>query len=343
MSASRRWSALQKSPLSSEYDRKDYPITPAVRLIRRASTLSAAIYKPGRLDFSFGADVLRSMSTDSSWTSLSPEGWNFSMAWLELFGNWAEMEQCWGALLVAPNVQLIKDSEPPIAWAVLRSTRWGVIGWRASLSIHRGNGRDRTHFQLNIAGGTLWEFSVTTNPAGWFAANFGAKAPCRRSVLPVDARCPGIICFVNGEPRGLWEFSARAAVKGLNVSFFKGLADTGLGFKPASTRPKTEGPLVETLLDHWLPGPTAAERTLILDTRLGAKPEPTATSILQTQECEEGCAGLTDDQEVDVFEAVEVKIQTHRHHLPGPRPQLRRLRLPLLLLPPPSLMHHRLV
>jgi hypothetical protein len=106
----------------------------------------------------------------------------------------------------------------------------------------------------------------------------------------------------------LWQFSAQTAFRSLNVTFLKkGLVDTQVEYKPASTRPKTEGPLVEALLDFWLPDLSAAARKSILDSRLGAKPDPKITSLLQSEECEEVTAGLIDEEEADVFAAVRVK------------------------------------
>eukprot|EP00972_Heterocapsa_arctica_P108421 15968435-Heterocapsa_arctica.AAC.1 len=58
LSAARRWSALQQSALPTECGRKDYPNNPEVKDGKGAS-LTHSLFKPERLDFSFGNDKLR--------------------------------------------------------------------------------------------------------------------------------------------------------------------------------------------------------------------------------------------------------------------------------------------
>lgn len=292
LSAPRRWSACQQSCLIRDYDFAAPPVTTKVRH-DAAAHLPKTLHHADHQDFSCGMELLTSMASDESWTSVSLATWSlapvFTHAWKVLEGDWAAMDGLWRALLVRPGSLILRVEPPPAhGWLVVRSTRWGAIGWK--LKVVKGPS-GFMYSLLKVGPEVNFELVPMSNAKSFRVARLQACPPAMQTPLPATARSPGLVLVVKGAQLEVYSSAAQRAFPGLTVPFLRrALDDTGLTFV-AKDRPRAERHLLEALLRFWLPGRSDAERSEIIASRVKRVADDMSSSLLGS----EASAKLTSD------------------------------------------------
>eukprot|EP00971_Amphidinium_carterae_P043356 853390-Amphidinium_carterae.1 len=317
LGAERRWSALQQSALLEEYDYPKRPPMPPHVVASMASSLPKSCFEPKRDFFSQGVEHLRTMTSDPSWQSVSPEGWNlipfFHLACISLQGDWQKLHGLWRSLLLDTCV-CIRHIASKRMWLTVKVTRWGVLAWRLNTVRVSANVGVLMLQSEHEHGLKPWEVLHITDVTEYDVGKVHAAPPA--DPLNVQAGYAGVTLRLKSGMKSLFELAATQGFKNMTKPYLE------LAMKEQELtipRGATEAFMLKALVVHCLPLLPEEDVMAICDSRSKRKHQD-ATSILQTEEVADAFAHVIPEEDEDVYRKSAVVLlprPTHDVSEPG--------------------------